>query len=160
MNTNSTQQEMPVPPGPTTPPQPEMTAPPQPAMVTPAQSAQQQPAQQGVSEDTKTLITVLLLIFVFPIGLIVMFFWPKWKWWVKLLIALPVLFFGFILMGAVLLAVNPSEQIEKAECVTACEESGGTDCVEMCAMPVPDDSSDTLNYDESESVMMEAEPVN
>ncbi len=44
----------------------------------------------GLSEDAKTLITVLLLLFAYPAGLIMMFIWMKWPTWVKLLIAFPV----------------------------------------------------------------------
>ena len=50
------------------------------------------------NDSTPTIVTVLLLIFVFPIGVIVMWFWPKWKVWVKLLITLiaiiPIFFMG------------------------------------------------------------------
>ncbi|MDQ5951253.1 MAG: hypothetical protein QG639_530 [Patescibacteria group bacterium] len=149
MNTNATLTDMPNNPSPT----PESTPaqaplPTQPMTQQPPVQPGPEPVKQGVSEDTKTLITVLLLIFVFPVGLIVMFFWPNWKWWVKLLVALPVLFFGFLILSAVVLvAVNPSEAIEKAECVTACEESGGTNCVEMCSVPASDDTDSEVQYD-------------
>jgi len=35
----------------------------------------------GMSEDTKSIITVLLLIFVYPIGLILAPKWAKWPKW-------------------------------------------------------------------------------
>lgn len=55
---------------------------------------------QGVSEDTRLIVTVLLLIFVYPVGLIVMWLWTHWAKWVKVVISLPViLFFGFLILG-------------------------------------------------------------
>lgn len=41
---------------------------------------------QQTSEDTKTIVTVLLLIFFFPIGLILMWLWPAWSKKVKVII--------------------------------------------------------------------------
>ena len=43
----------------------------------------------GASNDTRTLVTVLLLIFVYPIGVILAWFWSKWKAWIKILVTLP-----------------------------------------------------------------------
>lgn len=123
---NSTQSSTPS--QPVTPPAPPGNQPPS------------QPQPQGMSEDTKTLITILLLIFVFPIGLIVMWILPKWPLWVKLLVSLPItLLIGAILVGILLVAVNPSEQIRKAECAAQCQETGGGDaCVQSCVLsPTP-----------------------
>jgi len=41
--------------------------------------------------DVKTLITVFLLVMVYPVGLVMMFVWMKWNKWVKLLVVLPAL---------------------------------------------------------------------
>lgn len=72
-----------------------------------------------MSEDTKTLIVVLLLIFAYPIGLIMMFVWMKWPWWVKLLVALPVTLVVLALVSimavAILATINPSGQVNKAK---------------------------------------------
>ncbi|MBI3887968.1 hypothetical protein HY310_02775 [Candidatus Microgenomates bacterium] len=38
------------------------------------------------SSTASNVITILLLIFFLPVGLIVMWFWPKWNKWVKALI--------------------------------------------------------------------------
>lgn len=85
------------------------------------------------SEDTKTIVTVLLLIFMTPIGLIVMWFWPKWQWWVKLLVSLPIIL-GFIAVFStiLLIAVNPQAQIKRANCVKLCQTSSNIDCVNKC----------------------------
>ena len=46
----------------------------------------------GMSHDKKTIITVILLIFFYPIGLILMFVWMKnWPRWAKVVISLPVI---------------------------------------------------------------------
>lgn len=136
MNTNTPQSEVP---GTQAQPSALPQMPSQPTMAQPQYTQSQEPVRQGTSEDTKTLVTVLLLIFVTPIGLLVMFFWPKWKWWVKLLVAVPAIlaagFMAIFLLGA-LVAVNPSKQIERAECMNKCTETNTTtECTEMCAVP-------------------------
>ncbi|QQG40966.1 MAG: hypothetical protein HYV37_01435 [Candidatus Levyibacteriota bacterium] len=74
---------------------------------------------QGMSEDTKTIITVLLLIFVFPVGVILMWVWMKWPTWVKILITLVMILPLLVVIGAVsalglLVAVNPAGMVVKA----------------------------------------------
>jgi ABC-type sulfate transport system permease component len=91
------------------------------------------------SDDTKTIVTVLLLLFVYPVGVVVMWFWTKWKTWVKLLVSLPLLFIPLLIFGAALLAaINPQGATEKAECVSDCSvmyEEGSVElqeCVTDC----------------------------
>ncbi len=62
--------------------------------------------QQGLSEDTKTIITVLLLIFVYPIGLIMMFVWTRWPNGVKALLLIPLLLF---ILGGLMRDFIPSK---------------------------------------------------
>lgn len=70
-------------------------------------------------DSTPTIVTVLLLIFMFPVGVIVMWVWPKWKKWVKILITLLALIPVFVIfLGAMLLAVNPIEALQKSRDVT------------------------------------------
>jgi len=98
---------------------------------------------EGLSYDTKTLIVVLTLIFAYPVGLILMFMWMKWKTWLKLLIAFPVgliilAFMGVFAVG-LLAVVNPSAQIQKGKCVAECRtfnETSATkiDCVKKCSV--------------------------
>lgn len=78
-----------------------------------------------------------------PIGLIVMWFWPKWKLWIKLLVSIPLIFFtllfGGIIAAGILAVINPSAQIEKAKCMTECQQQNGKEyCVNFC--------SNTENY--------------
>ena len=50
------------------------------------------------SYDTQIIITVLLLLFVYPLGLIFMWAWMKnWPTWVKVVISLPFLFGLFMI---------------------------------------------------------------
>ncbi len=74
---------------------------------------------QGLSENTKTLIVILLLIFAYPVGIILMLVWMKWPWWIKLLVALPTTLVFLAILGimsvAMLASINPSGQIAKAK---------------------------------------------
>lgn len=72
----------------------------------------------GLSNDAKTIITILLLVFAFPIGLIYMWVGSSWKVGVKLLITIPIILFTLM---AFLLTVNPSLQVKKASCVKSCQ---------------------------------------
>lgn len=40
----------------------------------------------GLSEDAKTIIVVLMLVFAFPIGLTLMWIWTTWPKWIKWLL--------------------------------------------------------------------------
>ena len=77
-------------------------------------------AQNTTNSNTlANLLTILLLILLFPVGAIVMWVWPKWQAWVKIIITIFVtLVFLFILLpftAAILITVvNPQEQIRKA----------------------------------------------
>lgn len=64
------------------------------------------PQNQGMSEDTKTIIVVLLLVFIFPVGLVLMWFWTKWPLWVKILISIPTLLVILSLAAITVLTVR------------------------------------------------------
>lgn len=79
--------------------------------------------QTNTSEDTKTIVTILLLIFIFPVGFLLMWFWTKWKLLVKILVSIiPLLL--LVPLGLIatitLTAINPQTQIQKAKCMTEC----------------------------------------
>ncbi len=70
-----------------------------------------------------------------------MWFWTSWKWWVKVLVSIPVAiatflvlsFLGLLVIGASQ-SIEPKTQIEKAECVRQCEEEGVVeDCFSYCS---------------------------
>lgn len=71
----------------------------------------------GASDGVRTAVTILLLIFLMPVGIILMWFWPKWSQGVK--IAITILFgLGiFILpvfLSLVLVVINPARQFAQA----------------------------------------------
>lgn len=78
-----------------------------------------QAQNNGISSDTRTLITVLLLVFAFPAGFILMWVWTSWPKWVKFLItgilAFFILIWFLIFATAIMLSVNPQAQLERAE---------------------------------------------
>lgn len=82
---------------------------------------------QGTSEDTKTIVTVLLLVFLYPIGVIVMFFWPRWPVWVKVLLSLPILLIPFlaVFLSVILVAINPAKQFSQANNTQRRADVGG-----------------------------------
>jgi hypothetical protein len=65
-----------------------------------------------LSYDTKTLITVLLLVTIYPIGVVMMFIWMKWNKWIKFLIVLPAIaaviipFFILTVIGSIVMRVG------------------------------------------------------
>lgn len=62
-----------------------------------------------LSYETRTLITIILLLFIYPVGLILMWWWMKnWPLWLKIIITIPLVlgvfaFFAIIfVLGAIL----------------------------------------------------------
>lgn len=92
------------------------------------------------SQDTRTIVTVLLLLFFPLVGLILMWVWSKWATWLKVLITAVFGIWTIVVMGifaAVLIAtINPQEQIERAEkatCINECMQSNDRSvCVAQC----------------------------
>lgn len=76
------------------------------------------------SEDTKIIIVILLLLFLYPAGIVMMWVWMKnWPKWLKILLTVPMLIVPFLLVlfivGIILMViiagVNPSKQMELAK---------------------------------------------
>jgi len=102
--------------------------------VAPLEASPQVPVKQGgTSEETKTIVTVLLIIFMYPVGAIVALFWPKWRWWVKLLVNIPMVFVILTILAAIaLVAVSPAEQMKKAQFISECTKTyTQQECSEM-----------------------------
>lgn len=93
--------------------------------VAPLEASQQVPVKQGgTSEETKTIVTVLLIIFMYPVGAIVALFWPKWRWWVKLLVNIPMVFVILTILATIaLVAINPADQMKKAQFISECTKT-------------------------------------
>lgn len=87
------------------------------------------------ADNTNSILTLLLLFFVYPIGVIVMWLWTGWAKWVKILVTLPVvliLVFGVLVgIGATL---NVGDQVKKAECMKQCENSSQKDTCQLQCM--------------------------
>ncbi len=94
---------------------------------------------QGTSDGTRTMVTVLFLLFLNPIGVIVMWFWSRWQVWVKILISLisliPLVFILIFLFGAAsfLSLVGSQYGKQAAECQTRCKVSPNpSECTSKC----------------------------
>lgn len=58
-----------------------------------------------MTTDTKTIIVVLLLIFVYPLGAIFMWVWMKWwPMWVRILLTLPFILGVFMMIFGLTMA--------------------------------------------------------
>ena len=64
-----------------------------------------------ISHDTKIIITVLTLLFVFPVGLILMLYWKMFPVWVRVMITilfcLILIAFFIIFIIAMSVVINP-----------------------------------------------------
>lgn len=54
---------------------------------------------EGISKDAQAIITVLCLIFVYPVGFIVMWVWTEWPIWLRLLLSIPVILLIIVLFS-------------------------------------------------------------
>ena len=104
----------------------------QPAQAPAAQASTQPtnptaPTNDGASQDTRTIVSILLLIFAYPIGAFVALFWSRWPKWVRILVFIPVLIVPVLIIASllftiVLVAINPAEQMRKAEFLNTCRK--------------------------------------
>ena len=115
---------------------------------TPNQNSQAQPQQapapvtqnSGASQQTRTIVTIVVLFFFSPVGIILMWFWSKWKLWVKILLTFVFFIIPFIVAAILIVAIDPAAQVERAECSQNCYERSQTDytfdykaCDDACA---------------------------
>lgn len=61
-------------------------------------------SKQELSYDTKNIITVILLVGAFPIGLLVMWRWKLWSKELRMLITLPVIILTAVLISLLMVA--------------------------------------------------------
>ncbi|MFA5933559.1 MAG: hypothetical protein WCV81_05855 [Microgenomates group bacterium] len=70
----------------------------------------------------KTVVTVLSLLFFFPLGIVLMFLWMRWPLWVKILLSAGVVIMIIpmiaILAAIVVLIINPLELTRRARDAT------------------------------------------
>lgn len=74
-------------------------------------------SRSNQTPDNHLIAVVLLLVFIYPLGLIFMWMWmkawPKWlKWLLTLFFVLPIVL--VIGLSILLIEINPSQQLEKA----------------------------------------------
>lgn len=74
--------------------------------VTPAKTTEHispEPDTAELSYETRVIITILLLLFVYPVGLIFMWWWMKnWPLWLKIIITIPLVLGVFAFFAAIL----------------------------------------------------------
>ena len=84
------------------------------------------------SSDSSSLVTILLLFFAYPIGVVVMWVWPKWSKLIKVLVSIPlVLLFLALLLTIRTVMTNPDIQKGVGLVGTMAECSKYTDKVEQ-----------------------------
>ena len=75
-----------------------------------------QQLNDGMSYETKTIIVVLLFLFFYPAGVILMWIWMKWPTWVKILLTILPFLFAFLILlfvFAVLGIVFTNPEVQK-----------------------------------------------
>lgn len=88
----------------------------------------------------KTIVTILMLFLLYPVGVIMMFVWMKWPTWVKIITTLVMLYVFFVIIGAVAGVVvqvtDPYGKIfeaQRRQCTAQCENaSNATVCMTEC----------------------------
>ncbi len=120
----------------------------EPSLVQSTQFPINQTHNQGVSENNKAIVTVILLVFVYPVGLLLMWFWTKWPRWAKIIISLP-LFLAIlgILAVALLATINPVKQLNQAKCAQQCVNSENKNiCIDTCIKNINNALPTTQSY--------------
>lgn len=88
----------------------------------------------------KTVVVVLALLFLWPIGLILMIIWMKWPAWAKILVAIATAWAALMIVGffaGLLVALlNPKVLIQKAQiqqCTAECQSTADKNtCMTAC----------------------------
>jgi hypothetical protein len=108
----------------------------------------EQSSAQSSDSTMRTVITIVALLLSFPIGLLVMWVWSRWKTWVKILVTLPFiavfLLFVILVIGGGFMAVTHPEgvKIQSNQSTTGSDEKAkngescivGSDCIsDTCA---------------------------
>lgn len=84
-----------------------------------AKAVKQTRQTEGMSDDTKTIVTILLLLFATPVGIILMWVWTKWATWIKVVVTvIPIIFFTlimFFVLALVALVVPAAQKSRNVE---------------------------------------------
>lgn len=92
------------------------------------------------SSNSKIVLIVMLLIFLYPVGLLLLIFWIRWGRMEKIITAFTTLgawflIYGTIIAPALLIAIDPIEKIREAnakQCAIECQSSENPSCVSEC----------------------------
>ncbi len=110
------------------------------SQVQPQQPPTQATQDSGTSQQTRTIVTIVVLFFFSPVGIILMWFWSKWKLWVKILLTFIFFIIPFIVATILIVAIDPAAQVERVECSQNCMERSQADstfdykaCADVCA---------------------------
>ncbi|KKS30622.1 hypothetical protein A2380_00105 [candidate division WWE3 bacterium RIFOXYB1_FULL_43_24] len=90
---------------------------------------------QKTTSESASKVTVFLLIFFFPLGIVVMWFWPKWKLWIKLgLTLVPLLIVAALLFAVAALDPTIEEKLRPLRnCIAECSSTDKSNiCVRTC----------------------------
>lgn len=55
--------------------------------------------------NNQAIITILCLIFAYPIGVTLMFLWTRWPFWIKMIIAIPMTIFFILILLPILATI-------------------------------------------------------
>lgn len=88
----------------------------------------------------KTVVVILTLLLLWPIGLILMIIWMKWPAWAKILVAIATAWVALMIVGffaGLLIAlINPRGLVEKAQiqqCTAQCQSTTDRNtCMTAC----------------------------
>lgn len=83
-------------------------------VVTPEPQTTPQPVSNPPesNKNTSTIVTIILLLLTYPVGVIVMWFWPKWSKLAKILVSLPIIL-GILggLAFVIFMVVAPNKKV-------------------------------------------------
>jgi len=93
-------------------------------------------SEHNTVSPSATKVTTFLLLLFYPLGIIVMWFWPKWKLWVKLALTVLPILLGIIYFSVIAMVVDPTldDKLRPLNnCITACNTDKEKDlCVRGC----------------------------
>lgn len=111
---------------------------PTPSQTTPPPANGQSSQSSKQSSVIKTLVVVFFLLFLYPVGVILVFTWTNWSTNTKIIAALIPFISAFILgiIAAILVAmIDPFTQLKKANllnCQNQCNTKTTNACVTTC----------------------------
>ena len=97
----------------------------------------------NTSSAAPSIVTILFLLIFYPLGLVVMWLWPKWKTWLKITITVvPIGLVAIIVLSLPYLTPSIEKKLAPlSECVNSCNTSDINDpCILTCQENYPNNS--------------------